>query len=151
RAEVDRVISLLIQPVKCDADEALLLNVLAPDIDLDGAVGELNPFQIRDAVAETFAQTNPFLVVEGAQAALEDSQAFTFSKRGQIRLDGFRLSENAGSRGEFHYTSERRNYKFTSVHSSPFHSIMLIVYAPTPTTRIEGRSSDPLTKIRHRL
>src|SRR5215510_7491208 len=112
RAEVDHVISLFIQPVKYDADEALLLNVLAPDINLDGAVGELNTFQIRNAVARAFAQN--------AQAPVEDFQAFTFGKRRQIRLDGFLLSENAGSRGEFHYAGERRNHKITSIHIFPF-------------------------------
>src|SRR5262245_21343259 len=60
RAEVDHVISRFIQSMKCDAHEALLLNVLAPDINLDCAVGELDPFQEREAVAGAFAQANAF-------------------------------------------------------------------------------------------
>src|SRR5262245_56544619 len=120
RAKVDRVISLFIQPMKGDAYEALPLNVLALDVKFDGAVGELNTFQVRDAVAGSFAQPDAFLVVDGAQAAVEDLQALTFGKRGQIRLYGFLLTEGAGNRRESHCTGERRNYKITSIHRFPF-------------------------------
>src|SRR5215475_3185612 len=122
RAKVDRVISLFIQPVKDDAYEALPLNVLAPDVKLDGAIGEFESFQIREAVAGAFAHPNAFLVVDGAQAAVEDLQALTFGKRGQIRLYGFLLTENAGNRRESHCAGERRNYKITSIHRFPFGS-----------------------------
>ena len=48
RTEVDRIVGRSVDAVKRHPDEALLLDVLALDVELDGAVGELNPLQVGD-------------------------------------------------------------------------------------------------------
>ena len=62
RTEIDRVISRSIDAMKSNTDEALLLNVLAFDIKLDGTVGELNPLQVRYPVARLSLRRTPFLL-----------------------------------------------------------------------------------------
>src|SRR5438093_13601879 len=66
RAEVDRVIGHAIEPVKSQADEALLRDVLASDIKLNRAVGKLNPFQVGHSVTGAFVEmnTSPSFVAE---------------------------------------------------------------------------------------
>src|SRR5260370_42360144 len=77
RTEVDGVVRRAVDAVKRHADEALLRNVLAFDIELDGAVGELNARQERDAVATALTQTRAFLrsVAEAADGPVGDLQA----------------------------------------------------------------------------
>src|SRR5216684_3280437 len=43
RAEVDRIVRRAIYPMEGDTDKALSLHVLASDVELDGAVTELDP------------------------------------------------------------------------------------------------------------
>jgi hypothetical protein len=61
RTEIDCVISLFIQSVKSYAKEALLLNILALNIKLDAAVGELNPLQVCYAIARASIQPDTIL------------------------------------------------------------------------------------------
>jgi hypothetical protein len=56
RTEVDGVVRRSIDAVECDAEKALLLNVVTSNIRLDRPVGKLDSFQIRDAVARGFAE-----------------------------------------------------------------------------------------------
>ena len=102
--------------MKGDTDEALLLNVLALDIKFDGAVGELNPLQVCDAVASAFTEphTFPSPLVEAAYAAVEDLQAFAVGKRSEIRLDRFLLTDTPGNRGESKGAGKRRDDEITS-------------------------------------
>src|SRR5881628_2746731 len=57
-------------------DEALPLHILSFDIALDGTVAELDPSEVRDAVARLFVETNalPVPVAEAANAAVEDHE-----------------------------------------------------------------------------
>ena len=118
RTEIDRVISYSIDAMKSDTDEALLLNVLAPDINLDGAVGEFDPLYVRNAVALAFAQTNAFpgSIVEAARGAVENVQAFAVGKLSQIRLNRFSLTRNSGPSGEANGTGKRGDDEIASVH-----------------------------------
>src|SRR5258708_7562666 len=61
RAEIDRVVRRAVDAMERHPGEALLENVLALHVELDGAVGELNPWQERHAVAGAFTQTRAFL------------------------------------------------------------------------------------------
>jgi hypothetical protein len=100
RAEVDRVIGRPIQPVKSQADKALLRDVLAPEIKLNRAVGELNPFEISDAVAGAFVEMDTSLnfVAEAADVAVEELETFAFGELNQVRVDGLVLT--ADTRGD---------------------------------------------------
>jgi len=85
--------------VKSNTHEALLLNVLASDIELDRAVAELDSLQVRYAVArvlaETKARSRP--VTDTARGAVEDLQTVAVGKLGQIGLEGSLLTGNPGS------------------------------------------------------
>src|SRR6267143_68324 len=121
RPEVDRVIGRAIDAMKSDPDEALLLNVLALDVELDASVRELDPWQVRDAVARASIKTSTFHgpIFEAACVAVEDSQAFTFGKPRQIRLDRLALPDDSGSRGESNHPAKRSDHEAPSVHSLP--------------------------------
>jgi hypothetical protein len=60
--------------MKGHSDEALPLDVLASDVELDRAVRELDPRHVRDPVAGTLVQTKPFprAVGETTHATVED-------------------------------------------------------------------------------
>src|SRR5436190_16523268 len=91
RAEVDGVIGRAIDPMKRNTDKALSLHVFAFEVKLDGAIAELDPSKVRDAVAGTFAETKalPGPVAETAHAAVEDLDV--------LGLDGSLLRGDAGS------------------------------------------------------
>jgi hypothetical protein len=127
RTEVDRVIGQAIQAMKRNPDETLLLNILAPDIKLESAIGELDALQVRHTVAGAFTNTEAFLrsVVEGTYGAVIDLQAFPVGKRGQIRLDRFLLTEDPANTGECEGAAEGRDYKITSLHDFPFVFILI--------------------------
>ncbi|HEY6209058.1 MAG TPA: hypothetical protein VIW28_08365 [Gemmatimonadales bacterium] len=85
--------------MKCHTHEALLLNVLASDIELDRAVAELDSWQVRHAFARAFAQTKTRSrpVTETARGAVEDLETLAAGQLGQIGLEGSLLTGNAGS------------------------------------------------------
>src|SRR6266516_2564120 len=91
RAEVDGVIGRAIDPMKRNTDKALSVHVFAFEVKLDGAIAELDPSKVRDAVAGTFAETKtlPGPVAETAHAAVEDLDV--------LGLDGSSLHGDAGS------------------------------------------------------
>src|SRR2546426_4670052 len=99
RAEVDGVVSRPVRSTKGNTDEALLLNILASDIEFDRAVAELDSLQVRYAVARAFAQTKTRSrpVTEAARGAVEDLQTVAVGKLGQIGLERPLLTGNAGS------------------------------------------------------
>src|SRR6185437_12844104 len=78
RAEVNRVIRRAIEPMKGDADKALPLHVLAPDVKLDGPVAELDPFEIGHALAGPLVEmhTLPSPVAQSTHSAVEHVQVF---------------------------------------------------------------------------
>src|SRR5207249_3634472 len=75
--EVDRIVRRSIDAVERDTHETLLWDILASDVKLDRAVGELYPLQVGDALAGVFAETNalPGSVAKARDAAVEDLQA----------------------------------------------------------------------------
>src|SRR5437870_8798069 len=76
RTQVNRVVPRAIEPIKGDTVKALPLYVFASDVKLDGTVAELDPSEVRDAVARPFVETNalPVPVAEAANAAVEDHE-----------------------------------------------------------------------------
>jgi hypothetical protein len=56
RTEVDAVVGLLVDAMERDAEEALLLDVLALEIDLNRAVGELDVSQVGRSGAHPFSR-----------------------------------------------------------------------------------------------
>jgi len=107
--------------MKSNTHEALLLNVLASDIELDRAVAELNSVQVRYAVARVFAKTKARSrpVTETARGAVEDLQSLAVGKLGQIGLEGSLLTGNTGS-GE-----EAGCGKHSGGKSAPVHKVSL--------------------------
>src|SRR5207247_302523 len=124
RTEIDRVVGRAIDAMECHADEALSLNVLALQIDLNGAVGELNPLHVRDAVTLAVIQTNalPRSIGDDGCAAVEESQTGTAGELPQIGLDRFSLAEHPRRSGESNGTGKRRDDKLTSIHNRSFPS-----------------------------
>src|ERR1051325_7720361 len=120
RAEVDCVISRFIHSMKSYAHEALLLNVLPSDIELDRAVAELDSWQVRYAFARAFAQpkTRSRPVTETARGAVEDLETLAAGQRGQFGLEGSLLTGNAGS-GEETACSKQSRDKRGPVHRFP--------------------------------
>src|SRR5262247_2579173 len=59
-AKVNDIEGHAIYPMKRYAHEALLKDIFAFDIKLDGSVGKCNVGQIRDAIPQDFTETNPF-------------------------------------------------------------------------------------------
>jgi hypothetical protein len=49
-AKMNRIVGRFIHTVERDADKALLLRILAPDVDLEGALAKLDPFHVGDGV-----------------------------------------------------------------------------------------------------
>src|SRR5690242_10152686 len=77
RAEVNGVVRRVVHSVKRHTHEALPLHVLAPDVELDGAVCELDALQVGDAVVragtEMYAGARPVPDTRGR--AVEDVEA----------------------------------------------------------------------------
>src|SRR5881628_322773 len=83
-------------------DEALPLHILSFDIALDGTVAELDPSEVRDAVARLFVETNalPVPVAEAANAAVEDHEVLGLDsgeQHDQGKLVHSYLSDSTGS------------------------------------------------------
>src|SRR5207247_1208421 len=102
RAEVDGVMGRAIHSMKRDTQEALSLNVLASDIELDGAGAEVDALEVHHALTGALAepQAGSHPVTEARHGAVvQDFQPLAVGELGQIGLEGSLLTATAG-RGE---------------------------------------------------
>jgi len=85
--------------VKRHADETLLRDVPAADVELDGSVAEVDSRQERDSLTRGFAQPDAVsgAVDETAGAAVEEPQALRICESAEIGRDRFRLTGHAGN------------------------------------------------------
>src|SRR5439155_21020902 len=115
RTEVDCIVGRSIDSVKCHADETLLCDVLATDVELDGSVTKLDSRQERDSLTGGLTQPNALsdAVAETAGAAVEELQALRICKSAEIGRDRFRLAAHAGNAGDNNHAGQRRDYELT--------------------------------------
>src|SRR5262249_39626621 len=118
RTEIDGVIRREIGAVKRDAHETLLRDILAADIDVDGAVAEVDSRPERDPLACRLAQSSAFprAVDERRGRAVEQLQALAVREAAEIGRERFGLTGRPQDGRETEHAGIRRDDELTSVH-----------------------------------